>query len=89
LWIDYGVWGDTLAEEPPTLQIGGQAQGLPSLGNYGVLGTVNPDQQNPDSGAGVAGFGVGRFPIADVQSCVGVFGSSDRYVGVQGHSDQT
>jgi hypothetical protein len=88
-WNDYGVWGDALAKAPPTLQIGGQAQTLPMLGAYGVLGTANPDQQDPASGAGVAGFGGGRYPFAAVDGCVGVYGGSDRYVGVQGQSDQT
>jgi hypothetical protein len=85
---DYGVWGDALAKAPPTLQIGGQVQALPSLGTYGVLGTANPDQQDPASGAGVAGFGGGRYSIAVTDGCVGVYGGSDQYVGVQGQSDQ-
>ncbi len=87
-WNDYGVWGDALAKAPPTLQLGGQAQTLPMLGAYGVLGTANPDQQDPALGAGVAGFGAGRYPFAAVDGCVGVYDGSDRYVGVQGQSDQ-
>jgi hypothetical protein len=75
---DYGVWGDALAKRPPDLPGPGQDfDPFQLVDAYGVLGTVNADQENPLSGAGVAGFSGGQYPFAlGLEGTVGVFGRS-------------